>query len=284
MSFMSHYHVAHIIPKATMHGLNGYKEVIESVRWGLERLGHHVSYGINEIANEATNIVFGAQVMRVNALAQLPKNTIIYNLEQLRGLKEIRQEIRYFAAAKHFQIWEYSDANMEAWSTLGRGDVRLVPIAYAPILSRIPKAPHQDIDVLIYGLAGERRLNVFHVLSQRGAATLFVSGLYGAARDDLISRSKIVLNVSLYHFAGIFEIVRVSYLLANKKAVVSDLGPNTSIENDVRGCVKFASSLQEMISVCFQLLENEKERTRLEEVGFVTIRQRDIRTILERAL
>ena len=31
-----------------MHGLNGYKEVIETVSWGLEQLGHQVSYAVNK--------------------------------------------------------------------------------------------------------------------------------------------------------------------------------------------------------------------------------------------
>ena len=43
---------------------------------------------------------------------------------------------------------------------------------------------------------------------------------FGAGlRDDLIARAKVVLNINK-HQAKIFEIVRVSYLMANAKAVV----------------------------------------------------------------
>ncbi len=269
-----------------MHGLTGYKEVVETVAWGLEQLGHRATYAVNDRASNATNIVFGAQVMPVAALADLPPGTIIYNFEQLRDVpvERIRGEIRHYARLPHLTIWDYSAANLPSWRALGRTDVKVVPVGYAPILSRIPRAAHQDIDVLLYGLSGERRLQTFHGLSQLGLSTLFVSGLYGAARDELISRAKIVLNINLYAQMRIFEIVRVSYLLANKKAVVADLDANSYVEDDVRSGVSFSSSLKELSDLCAKLASNDRERHALEERGFACISRRDIKGILERAL
>jgi hypothetical protein len=203
---MSPYNLVHcIIPDPRAHVLKGYKEVIETVRWGLEQLGHYVTYTVNEVAIDATNIVFGAQVMP----RQLPDNTIIYNFEQLRGLAAIREELKYLAAEERFRIWEYSQANLASWHLLGRRRLKIVPVGYAPLLTRIPKPPQQDIDVLIYGLTGERRLQVFHALSHLGLSIIFACGFYGSTRDDLIARSKIVLNINLYQMARIFEIVGV---------------------------------------------------------------------------
>ena len=283
---MTHYHLMHCVPSSRLHGLHGCKEVIETIAWGLEQLGHHVTYALNESADDATNIIFGAQVLPIATLKHLPQGTIIYSLEQMREgpVNQIREEVRYYAQVPHFEIWDYAQVNLPAWRALGRHQVKIVPIGYAPILSRIPKAPHQDIDVLIYGTSGERRLHTFHSLSQYGLSTVFVSGLYGAARDDLISRAKIVLNINLYPETKIFEIVRVSYLLANKKAVIADLDVNTSIESDVRPAMRFASSLKELLDVCTSLLKNDTDRSKLEELGFSCISRRDIRSILERAL
>jgi len=285
-SLMAHFHLMHCIPDPRMHGLNGYKEVIETVGWGLEQLGQRATYAINESAADATNIVFGAQVMPVAALGELPRGTIIYNFEQLRdvAVERIRSEIRYYARVPHFIIWDYSAANLPSWRALERPDVKIVPVGYAPILSRIPKAATQDIDVLLYGLSGERRLQTFHGLSRLGLSTLFVSGLYGAARDELISRAKVVLNINLYAQMRIFEIVRVSYLLANRKAVVADRDANTSIEDDVQSAVGFASSLKELLDLCAKLVNDQSERSALEERGFACISRRDIKGILERAL
>jgi hypothetical protein len=280
---MAHFHLMHCIPDPRMHGLNGYKEVIESVAWGLEQLGHRVTYAVNERVGGATNVVFGAQVMPVAALGELPPGTIIYNFEQLRDVaaERIRSEIRYYAQLPHFIIWDYSAANLPSWRALKRPDVKIVPVGYAPILSRIPNAAPQDIDVLLYGLSGERRLQTFHGLSQLGLSTVFVSGLYGAARDALISRAKVVLNINLYAQMRIFEIVRVSYLLANRKAVVADFDAKTSVEDDVRGAVSFASSLKELLDQCAKLVSDESERHALEERGFACMSRRDIKGILE---
>jgi len=283
---MAHFHLMHCIPNPRMHGLYGYKEVIETIAWGLQQLGHRATYAINERAAGATNIVFGAQVMPVAALAELAPGTIIYNFEQLRdvAVDRIRNEIRYYAQVPHLIIWDYSAANLPSWHALKRPDVKVVPVGYAPILSRIPRAVRQDIDVLLYGMSGERRLQTFHGLSQLGLVTLFVSGLYGTARDELISRAKVVLNINLYAQMRIFEIVRVSYLLANRKAVVADLDANTSVEDDVRNAVRFASSLKDLTDLCARLVSDENERHALEERGFATMSRRDIKAILERAL
>jgi hypothetical protein len=282
---MAKYHLMHCVPAdPRVHGLNGYKEVIETVAWGLEQLGHQVSYALNQPAREATNVVFGAQVMPIATLKRLPEGTIIYNFEQMREINaatQIRAEVRYYAQAPHFQIWDYTPANVPSWRTLGRTQVKIVPVGYAPILTRIPKAPRQDIDVLIYGMSGERRLQTFHALSQRGLSTIFVSGLYGAARDELISRAKVVLNINLYPHTRIFEIVRVSYLLANRKAVVADLDATTSIDDDIKPAVKLASTLPELLNLCDSLANNDRERTKLEEVGFSCISRRDITDILK---
>ncbi|MBI3773123.1 MAG: hypothetical protein HY272_10550 [Gammaproteobacteria bacterium] len=280
---MARFHIAHMIPHPRAHGLYGYKEIIETISWGLEQLGHEVTYAVNNFASDVTNIVFGAQVTSIDVLKTLPEHTIIYNFEQMRGLSpnEIKPEVKY--CASHFNIWDYSASNTDTWRALGGQRVRVVPVGYAPILSRIPKHKTQDIDVLIYGLTGQKRLGAFHALAQSGLIALFVCGLYGPARDGLISRSKIVLNINLYQHSKIFEIVRVSYLLANRKAVLSDLDPDTYIENDIKNGIKFFTP-QTLVDDCYSLLENESDRARLEEAGFQAISKRDIRDILHQAL
>ncbi|WP_164075752.1 hypothetical protein, partial [Stenotrophomonas maltophilia] len=75
------FHLAHLIPDPRMHGLNGYKEVIDTVAWGLGELGHEVTYAVNDFAKGATNIVFGAQVAAIETLERLRPDTIIYNFE-----------------------------------------------------------------------------------------------------------------------------------------------------------------------------------------------------------
>jgi hypothetical protein len=280
---MSKFHLLHCVPSPRMHGPHGYREIIESIHWGLEQLGHEVTYSLNAYQSASTNIVFGAQMLPLEVLKQLPQDTIVYNFEQGRGLdrKEVRPEV-YFIA-ENFSIWDYSAANMDMWKSLGNETPKLVPVGYAPVLSRIPKAKDQDIEIFLYGSVGQKRLNVFQRLSEEGYRVLFASGLYGTARDALIARSKIVLNINFIDRSRIFEVVRVSYLLANRKAVVAVLDPDTAIESDFSRCVR-STNPAEVVAACEQLLSNDTLRAELEDSGYEVFAARDIRKILDQAL
>jgi hypothetical protein len=280
---MSRYHLMHCIPHPRLHGLHGYKEVIETLEWGLRQLGHAPRYASNAFDPSATNIVFGAHMLPVESLERLPGNSIVYSLEQARNLRpqEMPAQVQYLA--ERFEIWDYSCANSEAWRDLGASRVKIVPVGYAPVLTRIQQADVQDLDILIYGMSGPNRLHALHALSLAGLTVLFASGLYGEARDNLIGRSKLVLNVNLYDFAQIFEIVRVSYLFANRKAVVATKDPQTFVESDVGAGVKF-TTLEKLVDDCRYLLEHDDVRAALEAKGFEIMRHRDIREILRAAL
>ena len=266
-----------------MHGLNGYKEVIDTVQWGLQQLGHSVSYGLNNLSRTATNIIFGAQVMSIESIEKLPPETIVYNFEQLKGASvgSVKPQLR--SAAKRLHIWDYSDGNTNLWSALGAKDARVVPVGYAPILRRIQKPQVQDIDVLFYGIPGKDRLAAFDNIGHSGLTTVFVCGLYGEARDEIIGRAKLIVNVNLYSLSKIFEVVRVSYLLANSKAVVADVDPNTEIDDDMRSAIMRTTGPQ-LVNECRRLVADDAARLALEEAGFKAIQCRDIRNILHRAI
>jgi hypothetical protein len=278
------FHIAHIIPPGkAMHGLNGYKEVIDSVIWGLEDLGHKVGYSLNTLSTTATNIIFGAQMMALETLEQLPPQTIVYNFEQIKLADPERVKSSFKLAARRFNIWDYSESNRSTWEYFGADSLRVVPVGFAPILERIAKNPIQDIDVLMYGSPDNYRLEAFHHLYHSGLRAVFVGGLYGTARDDLIARSKLIVNINRRNLSRIFEVVRVSYLLANRKAVVSIVEEDTAIDEDMRRAIMCSSGFQ-LVEHCHSLIDNDQSRESLETAGFEVIRQRDIRKILAAAL
>ena len=274
------FHLVHIqIPRG--HGLLGYREVIDSVQWGLTQLGHSVSYGVNQVNSDARNIVFGMQVLSEEQQANFPADSIVYNFEQLRGGTP-RHELR--AAGQRFLIWDYASSNMEPWARLGlpRQPVH-VPVAYAPVLERIGATAEQDIDVLIYGMPNELRMAAFYALTQLGLTVVFVCGLYGAARDDLIARSKLVLNVALYGQRRIFEIVRVSYLWANRKTVIANIDPDTAMDDGVLDALAPVNR-ETLQATAEALIRDARARAEIAERGYAFFRKRDIRPILEAAL
>ena len=69
---MKRYHLAHIVPHHRLQGFKGFAEVIDTVAWGLERLGHRITREVNKFSADATNIIFGAQVLPIEIQKQLP--------------------------------------------------------------------------------------------------------------------------------------------------------------------------------------------------------------------
>lgn len=280
---MKKFHFMQAIPPHR-HQLRGGDEFIETMKWGLEQLGYEASRAINSYELACRNIIVGAQVLPQDFIQNFPDDTIIFNTEQMKGLTgdDIRSEIHFLA--KHFEIWDYKQENLSVWATFkDTRSIKCVPIGYAPVLTRIEKPAYQDIDVLIYGVPSENRIKALDKLANVGLSVVFACGFYGESRDSLIARAKVIVNVSAYP-AQQFEIVRVSYLLANKKAVLSVLEENTTVEEeDIKSCVKF-TTFENLVVDCCQLVDNEAERIHLEQLGFETIAKRDIRDILKTAL
>jgi hypothetical protein len=285
---MTHFNIVHVLPDG-YRNLRAYHEVIESIRWGLQELGHDATYSVNMLCPNARNILFGGQ-LAPDLVLDSPEGTIYYNLEQITGNPQWcptdpHPLTRFVSSRLH--IWDYSGANIASWNRLDPTHrVKHVPIGYAPLLTRIEDAENQDIDVLIYGSAGDRRLAVFASicnLGNAGVSTVFASGLFGPGRDNLIARSKIVLNINHLTHGKIFEIVRASYLMANSKAIVADFSPDTYIEGDIAAGVMFVP-MEQIAETCCHLLADDTRRLQLARQGFGCISQRDIRVFLAAAL
>ncbi|MEU1523347.1 hypothetical protein ABZ413_14225 [Nocardia rhamnosiphila] len=87
-------------------------------------------------------------------------------------------------------------------------------------------------------------------------------------RDALYARSKIVLDTH-YYDAGVFEIVRVSYLLANGIFVVSENGADIEESSPFAPAVAFDD-----YEKCLRYLSRPTERAARIEVGRAIMRSR----------
>lgn len=264
-------------PKGFLHA-SAFAEVVESLAWALSALGHEVTQYENWLVNDARNIVFGAELLAPGV--RLPAGTIVYNLEQPThpNIEKVR------AIAKGLTVWDYSLTNVREWRRLGY-DVRHVPIGYTPNLTRIPKAEVQDIDVLFLGWMTPRRTVIIEQLKAAGLNALAVSGIYGAARDQLVSRSKIILNI---HHDGreLFEVVRVSYMLANSKCVVSEISADDADYADLKDGLLIAPT-ESIVKLCQILVESKPETDDLKfwgANGFAAIQIRNYKKSVDAAL
>ena len=104
-------------------------------------------------------------------------------------------------------------------------------------------------------------------------------GVYGAQRDEFIARSKIIINVSSQVN---FEIVRVSYLLANRKAVVCVVdNQKLQIDKDLgNDCLKIVSP-NDVYAACEKLLVDDVYRHSYAENCYNIFKKRDIGKVIE---
>jgi hypothetical protein len=271
--------VAIVSPPNFQHS-RAFDEVAEGLHLALLALGHDSVVTNRLDLDDRRTIVLGGNLLVRNGLKP-PKNPIFYNLEQLGDDLPSMTLPGFFDLFRRYPTWDYSQANIERLAALGLPRPTYVPIGYVPELTRIVPAA-EDIDVLFYGAPYERRYAVLRDLHDRGLRVKWLSGVYGASRDAWIARSKIVLNIH-YWEAKIFEITRVSYLLANRRAVVSERGADPALERDVESGVAFAD-YDGLVDRCVELLGDERARRDLAERGFQTFSARDQAAIVHRAL
>lgn len=257
-----------------------FSDVMETMRWGLVELGYDVLISVNDIHPDRTNIVFAFHMLTLPQLDLLPPDTVLYNMEQLEHGNPLRPT--FHAAVKRFQIWEYSAGNLSTWAGLKPAlPVVHVPIGWAPVLERIPGDTPQDIDVLFFGVMTPSRVALLPALAH--LRTVFATNVYGPSRDGLIARSKIILAMSSLGSPVLFPTVRISFAIANAKAVVTDRKLGTYIEEDLSDAVMFAKPMS-IVRVCEELLENDAQRRALGIRGQGAMRKRDIRAILKSVL
>jgi|GEM_PF-566531 O-methyltransferase/8-demethyl-8-(2,3-dimethoxy-alpha-L-rhamnosyl)tetracenomycin-C 4'-O-methyltransferase len=273
---MSGFLISIIRPQGYLHS-DAFREVAESLQFGLRRLGHAAAIFENVVDPSATNIILGAHLLNEEDQQALPEQSIIYNLEQL-GAPHLG--VGYYRLAERYRIWDYSPINVQRWNQLTCAHpVRLVEVGYVPELCRIAPAAVQDIDVLFYGSMTEPRMAVLRQLEQAGVRVHAAFGVYGKERDALIARAKIVLNLHCYE-TQLFEVVRVSYLLANSKAVISETSPDIGDFEHAVIAVPYGLIVQS----CLGLLQEERRRRLLESQGSAFFQQREMGHILERSL
>ncbi len=258
---------------------SGFDDLIQAFRASLTELG--VKVDIVESApftTEGVNLVFGADL--VAACVSFPQNTVIVNLEQLGGRELPRG---YLERLGQHPVLDYSSKNIDLLRhRLNTANAHLFKVGYVAQMSTIVNAPEQDVDVLFYGVVNERRRLVLDGIAASGLKLKVLEKVYGPERDAWIARSKLVLNMRYYESKR-HEIVRTSFLLANRKAVVSECDPDTDIDDDIREAVA-AVPVEQLVETCRALLADDERRHAQENRGFEIFSRRSQTDSLRSAL
>ncbi len=263
------YNVCVIKPDGYLHS-DAFIELAELIGYSLQDLGHEASLGFNQIVPDAINVIIGCHLLDPALIPHIPKTSVILNTEQVdSGQPAWNPNIFQWASA--FETWDYSHRNIQRLKQMGASNVKFLQLGYHEKLARIRKAEHQDIDVLFYGSMNERRLKVVEQLKRLGCNVRTEFGVYGQARDQLIARAKVVLNLHFYS-SEIFEIVRVFYLMTNSKAVVAEVNQSTSIDPCYPGGI-YPAAYEELADSCMRLVRDDRLRLELEQQALETIKR-----------
>lgn len=258
-----------------------FREVAETIHYGLLALGYDSVITPELHIRGRIHIILGVCFIRPEDKERLSPHTILYNLEQVYQDSPMITST-HLELFKRYPLWDYSQLNITRLNEWGYSHVQHLPIGYTPQLTRINVSEHEDIDVLFYGSINERRYRIISELRSRGVNTKVVFGCYGMERDRLISRSKITLNIHA-HEAKLFEIVRVSFLLANCRFVISEKGAEIQEENNFEGGLVL-TDYESLVQACIDSLADHKGRRETAEVGFEIMESRQITQYLPAAL
>lgn len=258
------YQIVIIRPRGYQHS-DGFREVATMLRYGIENLGYNIIITENEFSSDNINIILGIHLITADLIDKIPLSSIIYNLEQFDSKSMLN--VTMLPLFKKFTVWDYSKRNIENFRKMGcKNFFYHVPIGYVPELTCIAPVSPQDIDVLFYGSTNARREKILEELKQRGLTVVTLFGVYGKERDAVIARAKVIINIHFYE-SSIFEIVRISYLLANHKAVVAECNKDTEIAEDLKTAVALAP-YDKLVETCIELVNNDEKRQLLEKNGF----------------
>ena len=278
----------HTRPKiflTTITAHDAFTDCILTCRQGLSALGYEVHYQQGMLFQGDLNILFCSQLLTWNTISQATSQSIIYNWEPASA--DIGRFVPgYLRQMMHSHVWDYNEGNVRQLKAAGVQDIHHVPMGYVDDMRRVPVVDIQDIDVLFYGEINWRRQTIIDAIRAKGLHVVTSNDtgrMTGEQRDQYIARAKVVLNIHLLDEIKVFEIARVGYLLANKKAVVSELSELTEIESDIRDAVAHGH-VDDLPQLCWDLVHDHDRRHALEQKGVDIFSKRQARDILKPAI
>lgn len=259
---------------------HGFDDVMLPLYYALRSLGYRVEILFNKANPLSRNIVFGSCISPRRTGRILPAGSIIFNLEQINFASKWCGE-DYLAHLRAFEVWDYSAANARALTGLGIRALH-VPLGYVPEMTRLrPDFPLEN-EALFYGLITERRDKLLRALAATGIGLLATQEAFGALRDVLLARSRLVLNIHQFLPARL-ETARLGYVWANKKPVLSERRADTEVPDYLEESCVFAS-YEETPELLASLLRDAPRLRRQAELGFAAFASRPLSACLEKLL
>ncbi len=207
----------------------------------------------------------------------LPKNAVVFNAEQI-GVSPYLSDVDML---RENTFWDFSASNINRLRARGLASVVHCPIGYSQCLEATANdSDSEDIDVLFYGHMNARRQAIVDVVKNAGVDVVVPPPTYGAELDRLVARSKIVLNIHFYP-GSVHEIIRTSYLYANRKCVVTERSDEDDIAQE---CAATVVQPSRIAAACRYLLDNPDKRATAAQRAYKNFRKRSFAESVRKAL
>jgi len=200
-----------------------------------------------------------------------PKRTILYNFEHVASQQDFSSQhtkeiLEYFGP----NVWDYSLSNVKNLQKKGI-TVKYVPLGYVPELS-IDSSYEEDIDVLFYGRLNAHRKSILETLRANGIQVLHANArepIFGKQLNQLIMRSKIILNLRYFLEEEEWKMTRFLRPLANAKLIVSERSGNDEELLEWKEGVIFVETTLEMIEVIQRYLKTDisGDQSKIAKIG-----------------
>ena len=153
-----------------------------------------------------------------------PKLFILYQLEQSNSKWFDKKFYKYLNNATN--IWDFSMKNRLLYN-----DIPLNKIFYQMVPYYLENRPNSTIeyDVFFYGAKNLRREKILNYISKNFNIKIGY-GIIGDERDDLIAKSKIILNLHFYNDCAL-ETCRLNEILQYNKIIISENPANSDWYN-----------------------------------------------------
>lgn len=254
--------------------------IVTMLQDGLNEIGID-SQIVDEVPykSDHRSIILGANFIEEIRFVEFHPDSIIFNVENVAA-NFINES--YKRSLRAFSVWDYNEDNAKALTRIIGRPVYYLKSFYVPRLNRKILASSHDIDVLFYGSFNKRRQDIISALLQKNIRVEAVFNVFGPELDSLISRAKIVLNLHFYD-NGHTEMIRIMDLLANGKAVVTELNPGESLDDDLTDAV-LAVPYQSIVASIEELICDDNYINCLSERGHNIFKQRTAPTVLKPAI
>lgn len=213
----------------------------------------------NELNSDET-ILLNANDMsieEVEVLKRIYGKLIIYNFEQLSDSSKWWNPNYSTILNNAYEIWDYNKENIAFLKSKNiKAEYR--PVKHCDKLKRTWGDVIKDIDVFFYGYISERRSLILNNIAKKltGVCRLHVvQNVYGSKLEELISRSKIILNIHAFEGYKNQEVVRMMLPLHNNITVLSEHSNNDEYVNEIGGNCYF-SDWNDMTENIKFILEN----------------------------